>query len=82
MGVLGDARMTFEADLVVHAGGRAPDFAPLDLGAGGVKLKHGRLALNEYLQSVSTPAVYAAQMGPPLTPVSTRDARAAATNIL
>ena len=85
-GVLGDARMTFEADLVVHAGGRAPDFAPLDLGTGGVKLEHGRLALNEYLQSVSKPAVSAAgdaaQMVPPLTPVSTRDARAPATNIL
>ena len=82
----GERDLTFEADLVVHAGGRTPDFAPLDLGAGGVELEHGRLKLNEYLQSVSNPAVYAAgdaaQMGPPLTPVSTRDARAAATNIL
>ncbi|MCY7319119.1 MAG: NAD(P)/FAD-dependent oxidoreductase [Ramlibacter sp.] len=82
----GGQELTFEADLVVHAGGRAPNLAPLDLAAGGVDLEDGRLKLNEYLQSVSNPAVYAAgdaaQMGPPLTPVSTRDARAVATNIL
>jgi glutathione reductase (NADPH) len=74
------------ADMVVHAAGRAPDLAPLDLAAGEVELEDGRLKLNEYLQSVSNPAVYAAgdaaQKGPPLKPVSTRDARAVATNIL
>jgi len=82
----GDSELTFEADLVVHAAGRAPDFAPLNLAAGGVELEHGRLKLNDYLQSISNPAVYAAgdaaQKGPPLTPVSTRDARVVANNIL
>ena len=62
---------TFEADLVVHAAGRKPDFASLNLEAGGVELNDGKLALNEFLQSTSNPAVYAAgdaaQMGPPLT---------------
>lgn len=75
-----------EADFVVHAAGRVPALKALDLDAAGVSVKHGRLELNEYLQSVSNPAVYAAgdaaQMGPPLTPVSSHDATIAATNML
>ena len=54
------AELGFEADLVVHAGGRAPDFAPLDLDAADVELENGRLRLNEFLQSASNPMVYAA----------------------
>ncbi|KKL87729.1 hypothetical protein LCGC14_1931770, partial [marine sediment metagenome] len=49
-----------EADLVVHAAGRAPAFDTLDLAAAGVETEDGRLKLNEYLQSVSNPSVYAA----------------------
>lgn len=82
----GGRETAFDADLVVHAGGRAPDLSTLNLAAGGVDVEHGRLMLNEYLQSTSNPAVYAAgdaaQKGPPLTPISSRDARAVATNIL
>src|SRR6267378_2233594 len=77
---------TVEADLVVHAAGRAPALDMLDLGAGDVSVKSGRLQLNEYLQSVSNPTVYAAgdaaQMGPPLTPVSSHDAKIAVANML
>ncbi|HLQ25390.1 MAG TPA: NAD(P)/FAD-dependent oxidoreductase [Acidiferrobacterales bacterium] len=76
----------FEADLVVHAAGRAPALEALDLGAAEVAVKNGRLDLNEYLQSTSNPAVYAAgdaaQMGPPLTPVSSHDAKIVAANLL
>ncbi len=76
----------FEADLVVHAGGRAPDFEPLDLDAAGVERESGRLKLNEFLQSTSNPVVYAAgdaaQNGPPLTPVSSHDAKVAVANML
>ena len=75
-----------EADLVVHAAGRAPDYAALDLDAAGVDVQKGKIQLNEYLQSVSNPAVYAAgdaaRMGPPLTPVSSHDAKVVAGNIL
>ena len=75
-----------EADLVVHAAGRVPDFEPLDLAAGGVEVDNGRLKLNEYLQSTSNPSVYAAgdaaRTGPPLTPVSSHDAKVVAANIL
>jgi glutathione reductase (NADPH) len=77
---------TVEADIVVHAAGRAPALDGLDLHAADVSVKSGRLELNEYLQSVSNPAVYAAgdaaQMGPPLTPVSSHDAKIAAANML
>lgn len=77
---------TIEADLVVHAGGRAPDFDALDLATGGIDTEKGRLKLNEYLQSVSNPSVYAAgdaaRVGPPLTPVSSHDAKVVAANLL
>ena len=80
------ASTTVEADIVVHAAGRAPALDPLDLRTAEVSVKSGRLELNEYLQSVSNPAVYAAgdaaQMGPPLTPVSSHDAKIAAANML
>tara|TARA_B000000460_G_scaffold248500_1_gene226210 strand:- start:200 stop:1546 length:1347 start_codon:yes stop_codon:yes gene_type:complete len=77
---------TFDADLVVHAAGRKPDLASLDLEAGNVELRDGQIALTEHLQSVSNPAVYAAgdtsQMGPPLTPVSNHDGKIVAANLL
>ena len=75
-----------EADLVVHAAGRAPAHEELDLEAAGVEHDKGKLKLNEYLQSVSNPSIYAAgdaaQMGPPLTPVSSHDAKVVAANLL
>jgi len=78
--------IAIEADLVVHAAGRAAALQALDPEAAHVALKNGRLELNEYLQSVSNPAVYAAgdaaQKGPPLTPVSSHDAEVVATNLL
>jgi glutathione reductase (NADPH) len=78
--------LAVEADLAVHAGGRAPDFSALNLAAADIASENGRLRLNEYLQSVSNPAVYAAGdaagMGPPLTPVAGRDGEAVAANLL
>ena len=78
--------MAFEADLVVHAAGRVPNLDSLDLDRAGVAVKDGRLQLNDYLQSVSNPAVYAAgdaaSSGPPLTPISSHDAKVVAGNLL
>lgn len=78
--------ISVEADLVVHAAGRAPALDALDLDAAGIAHAHGRLMLNEYLQSTSNPAVYAAgdaaQAGPPLTPVSSHDGNVVAANLL
>jgi glutathione reductase (NADPH) len=74
------------ADIVVHAAGRVPDLEPLDLPAAGIESEKGRLTLNDYLQSQSNPAVYAAGdaggKGPPLTPVAARDGRVVAANML
>jgi glutathione reductase (NADPH) len=76
----------FSGDLVVHAAGREPDIAELNLSVGQVETQDGRLRLNEYLQSVSNPIVYAAgdaaAQGPPLTPVSSHDGKVVAANIL
>lgn len=78
--------VAFEADIVVHAAGRVPAIDRLNLQAGAVKASKGRLVLNEYLQSVSNPAVYAAgdaaRVGPPLTPVSSHDAKVVASNLI
>jgi glutathione reductase (NADPH) len=75
-----------EADLVVKAAGREPDLDALDLQAGRIVSDGGRPKLNEFLQSVSNPRVYAAGdaagSGPPLTPVSSHDGRVVAQNLL
>lgn len=82
----GEMSETIEADLVVHAAGRVPDLEPLDLATAGVEASGGRLRLNEFLQSVSNSAVYAAgdaaASGPPLTPVASHDAKIVAANML
>jgi glutathione reductase (NADPH) len=81
-----DGEAVVEGDLVVHAAGRVPDIEELDPPAGGVAVENGRLCLNDYLQSVSNPMVYAAGdaagRGPPLTPVSGHDAKVVSANIL
>jgi glutathione reductase (NADPH) len=75
-----------EADLVVHAAGRAPALDDLDLSAGNVATDRGRLRLNQFLQSTSNPIVYAAgdaaAKGPPLTPISSHEGKIVARNIL
>src|SRR5438552_7871428 len=76
-----------EADLVVHGAGRVPDLEDLDLKAAGVQYSRAGIALNEYLQSVSNPMVYAAgdcadSGGPPLTPVAAYEGRVVAANLL
>ena len=80
------AKVSVDADLVVHAAGRVPALASLNLQAAGVATRNGGLELNDYLQSDSNPAVYAAgdaaQKGPPLTPVSSHDGKVVAANIL
>lgn len=75
------------ADVVVHAGGRIPDVDHLQLDAAGVERdERGRIKLNQFLQSVSNPAVYAAgdaaQVGTPLTPISSHDAKVVVSNLL
>ncbi len=78
----------FEADMVVHGAGRVPEIDDLDLDAAGVEWDERRgVKVNEYLQSVSNPMVYAAgdaaaSGGLPLTPVAGDDGRVVAANLL
>ncbi len=70
----------FEVDMVVHAAGRVPEIDDLDLEVAGVAWTAAGVVVNDYLQSVSNPAVYAAgdavaSGGFPLTPVATTEPR-------
>jgi glutathione reductase (NADPH) len=80
------AQIAVTADLVIHAAGRAPQLATLNLAAGNVVVDQGRIRLTPGLQSVSNPRVYAAgdaaASGPPLTPVSSHDAKIVTANML
>jgi glutathione reductase (NADPH) len=83
----GDEVRELAADLVVHAAGRVPEIDDLDLEAAGVQRVKEGVAVNEYLQSVSNPAVYAAgdaaaSGGLPLTPVGGMQGGIVATNLL
>jgi glutathione reductase (NADPH) len=80
----GDCRL--EADIAVHGAGRAPDLDDLDLARAGVALERRGVTVNQYLQSVSNAAVYAAgdavASGPPLTPKAGQDAEVVGDNLL
>lgn len=84
------ANMEFvETDLVVHGAGRVPNSAHIGAAAGHVELEHhGAIRVNEFLQSVSNPRVYAAGdvVRPPgalpLTPVAGHEGSVVAKNLL
>jgi glutathione reductase (NADPH) len=83
-----EGETAIEADLPVHAAGRVPNLDDLDLDKAGVEYGKNGVRVNEYLQSVSNPAVYAIgdsavkKDGPPLTPVASYDGALAAENLL
>ena len=81
-----DEPSTVEADMVVHGAGRVPAIDDLDLDTAGVTHDARGIAVNEYMQSVSNPAVYAAgdaaTGGLPLTPVASFESHVAASNLL
>jgi len=77
----------WSVDLVVHGAGRFAALDRLKLDEAGVRYSDKGVKVNEYLQSVSNPAVYAAgdasdTAGWPLTPVSFLEGRVAASNML
>ncbi len=78
---------TVETDLVVHGAGREPNVQDLNLKAGRVDHTARGIRVNEYLQSVSNPCVYAAgdvadSGGPPLTPVATYEGNIVSSNLI
>lgn len=80
-------KRAFEAELVVHGAGRTPEIAGLELARAGIEFERRGIRVNEYLQCVSNPAVYAAgdsaaSSGPPLTPVAGYEGAIVAANML
>jgi len=78
---------TFEADMVVHAAGRVPEIDDMNLDVAGVARDRRGVKVNEFLQSMSNPAVYAAgdaaaSGGPPLTPVASYEGNIVVANLL
>lgn len=83
-----DKKIIMEADIVVHGAGRLPDVENLNLESAGIEYdkKHG-IIVNQYLQSLSNPAVYAAgdvaaTDGLPLTPVAGYEGGIVADNLI
>jgi glutathione reductase (NADPH) len=74
------------ADMVVHGAGRVPDIADLNLQAADIAASQDGVIVNEYLQSISNPCVYAAgdaaAGGPPLTPVAMLEGSIVADNLI
>jgi glutathione reductase (NADPH) len=77
----------FEARNGVLAAGRVADLDRLDLDAAGIQRTKKGVKVNEYLQSISNPSIYAAGDsadggGLPLTPVAGDEGEVVASNIL
>ncbi len=78
---------SWNVDLVVHGAGRVAELDRINLEVAGIEFGEKGVVVNEYLQSVSNPAVYAAgdagdTDGWALTPVSFIEGRVAASNML
>jgi len=77
---------TVEADRVVNGAGRVADVDTLDLAAGEVAEEHGRLKVDDYLRSVSNPAVHvcgdALWSSPQLSPIATYEGGIVGCNIV
>jgi glutathione reductase (NADPH) len=77
-----------KADMVVHGAGRMPNIEGLNLNAAGIEYTNKGIKVNEYLQSVSNPFVYAGgdvaatSGGAPLTPVASYDGSIISSNLL
>jgi glutathione reductase (NADPH) len=82
-----DGAQNFEARGGVLAAGRAADLDHLDLDAAGIERTKKGVKVNQHLQSVSNPSVYAAGDcadggGLPLTPVAGDEGTIVASNII
>src|SRR6202790_2283242 len=77
----------FQTEMVVHAAGRVPEIHDLNLDAAGIEWEKRGVRVNEFLQSVSIPGVYAAgdaaaTSGLALAPVASYEGQIVAANLL
>ncbi|HCR31653.1 MAG TPA: NAD(P)/FAD-dependent oxidoreductase, partial [Opitutae bacterium] len=84
--VHGSSGAIYETDLVIEASGRVPNLSVLDGDLGGVEHSSRGIEVNEFLQSVSNPNVYAigdcAATPYQLATVADEEGKVAAENIL
>jgi len=77
----------YEAEAVFNTSGRVPAIRNLDLDKAGISYSKKGIEVNEFLQSISNPRVYAAgdasaSAGLPLTPLASAEANIVAANVL
>ena len=78
---------THHTNLIVNAAGRVPELDNMNLEKANIAFSKKGIEVNEYLQSVSNPAIYAAgdaaaSNGLNLTPVAVMEGHAVAANII
>ncbi len=82
----GSTGAKYHADLIIEATGRVPNLSVLEQGHGNVETNSRGVVTNEFLQSVSNPAVYAvgdcAAAGSMLATVADEQGKAVAANII
>jgi glutathione reductase (NADPH) len=82
----GSKGAVYEADLIIEATGRVPNLSVLEGGCGKVESSLRGVIVNEFLQSISNPRVYAvgdcAATKYMLAPVADEEGKTAARNIL
>jgi glutathione reductase (NADPH) len=75
-----------EADRVVNGAGRVANVDALDLDAGNVRHRDGRIEVDEYLRSASNPAMHVCGdvlwSSPQLSPIATYEGRIVGRNIV
>ncbi|WP_046225810.1 dihydrolipoyl dehydrogenase family protein [Paenibacillus dauci] len=82
-----DQELRLECGLVVHGAGRMPNIMDIQLEQGKVEFSKKGVRVNDYMQSVSNPIVYAAgdctdSPGLPLTPLASLESQVATHNLL
>ena len=81
----GGAEHTVEADRVVNGAGRVANVDTLDLDAGQVRRRDGRIELDDHLRSTSNPAVHVCGdvlSSPQLSPIATYEGQIVGRNIV
>jgi glutathione reductase (NADPH) len=82
----GGAEQTLDADRIVNGAGRIANIDTLDLEAGGVRHRDGRIDTDAYLRSTSNPAVHLCGdvlwSSPQLSPIATYEGRIVGRNIV